>query len=142
MVLKSTNSLRLLVIAIISFVSISLSASELVGWKCTNDIEVMCSNKGCGVGQGDDFTPVDVSLYVDGSMSVCAYTGCWSGKGFVLNDGSFTIYTGKGFKFSTAPNSENSEDVIVVIDRRDNVAVMKNSVFSQPLICTKHINKK
>mgnify|MGYP001557348177 CR=1 FL=1 len=142
MVLKYMNSLRIITTALITFVSISSYAQEYSGWSCTNDVEVMCSNKGCGVGQGEDFTPVDVTLNNDGRMSVCAYTGCWDGKGSVLNEGSFIIYTGKNFKFSTASNSENSEDIVVVIDKRDNVAVMKNSVFSQPLICIKRIDKK
>lgn len=136
------KSLKIIAFTISSFVSICVYAQDYNGWSCSNSIEVMCSNRGCGVGQGDDFTPVDVALDNDGIMSICAYTGCWSGKGSVHNDGNFTIFSGKNFKFSNAPNSEDSEDIIVVIDKRDNVAVMKNSVFSQPLICKKIILKK
>ncbi len=118
-------------------ISTTTLAQEYLGWNCRNDIEVMCSNRGCGVIQGDDFTPVDVRLLNDGSIDVCAYTGCWSGKGTVTKDGSFTIFIGKKFKFSSAPSDDKAEDISVVVDERDNVAVMKNSVFAQPLICKK-----
>ncbi len=117
--------------------SFGSKAQEYLGWSCRNEIEVMCSKSGCGVSQKEEFTPVDVTLLKDGSMDVCAYSGCWSGRGTVTKLASFTIFTGEKFKFSSPPGNSATEDISVVVDERDNVAVMKNSVFAQPLICNK-----
>lgn len=112
-------------------------------WRCSNDIEVMCSKDGCGAADGDDFTPVDVRLLSDGWMDVCAYTGCWSGKGKISVTGVFTTFYGQGFRFSTSPDRDDLvEDIIVMVDKRDNVAVMKNSIFAQPLLCTLLVHDK
>lgn len=128
-----------IVILFVLFPIISFASS----WGCSNDIQVMCSKDGCGASDGDDFTPIDVRVDEDGEMQVCAYTGCWSGKGKVSINGVFTIFYGKGFRFSTSPDRDDLvEDLMVVVDRRDNVGFLKNSIFTQPLICTKYSSTK
>ncbi len=131
--------IKIIVIILALFPIISFADS----WICSNDIEVMCSKDGCYAADGDDFTPIDVRVNQDGEMMVCAYTGCWGGKGKVSVDGVFTSFYGKGFRFSTSPDRDDLvEDLMVVVDGRDNVGFLKNSIFTQPLICSKYSHQK
>lgn len=126
---------KIIVIVLLLFPMVSFASS----WSCTNDIEVMCGASGCGASDGDDFTPIDVMVRVDGEMRVCAYTGCWEGKGEISKNGAFITFYGQGFRFSTSPDRDDFvEDLMVVVDERDNIGFLKNSIFTQPLICTKY----
>ena len=139
--MKSILTLKVIPFALLYIISTAVNAQEYLGWTCSNDIQVMCNANGCEVAQGENFTPVNVHLLNDGTMDICAYSGCWSGKGTVAKDGGFTIFSGKGFTFSSPPDSTETEDIMIVIDMRDNVAVMKNSIFAQPLNCTKLVKQ-
>ncbi len=79
---------------------------------------------------------MDVRFDDAGSMSVCAYSGCWEGTGTVVQSEHFIVLTGHDLPFSTAPNAEDSqEDIVIVLDRADHVAILKAGSFAQPLLC-------
>ncbi len=78
---------------------------------------------------------MSVTFDDSGSISVCAYTGCWEGTGKVFDGGDFFSLTGHGLKFSTSP--ERTENIAISLDRRDNIAVLKAGAFAHPLICKK-----
>jgi hypothetical protein len=117
-----------------------LTATALAdSWNCRNDLEIRCYSEKCEAQIKDDFTPMDVSVDNNsGSMSVCAYTGCWEGIGKVFISENFAIITGDDLKFSTAQDSEDmNQNIVIVIDMRDNIAIIKAGTFAHPLICEK-----
>ena len=106
-------------------------------WQCRNDLEISCNAEGCEA--GESFTPMDVRFDDAGSMSVCAYSGCWEGTGTVVNSEAFVVLTGHKLAFSTAPDSEDSkQDIVIVLDRADQVALLKAGAFAHPLLCEKN----
>lgn len=104
-------------------------------WQCRNDIEIRCDAGKCQA--EESFTPMSVSFDDAGKMSVCAYSGCWEGKGTVFNSGDFLMLSGQNLKFSTADSADMNEDIAITFDRKDNVALLKAGSFAQPLICEK-----
>ena len=103
-------------------------------WQCKNDLEIRCDVEHCEV--ADSFTPMDVQFDDAGSMSGCAYSGCWEGKGTVVQREHFVVLTGYDLPFSTAPDSADSRAAIVlVLDRADQVGMLKAGAFAHPLRC-------
>ena len=112
------------------------AAAPTTSWQCRNDVEISCDDEGCDV--EDSFTAMDVRVDAAGSMSVCAYSGCWEGTGTVAGSEAFVVFTGHNLAFSTAPDSEESKkDIVIAIDRADQVAILKAGAFAHPLLCEK-----
>ena len=106
-------------------------------WQCKNDMEIRCANGKCSTPAKDGFTPMSISFNDSGSISVCAYSGCWEGRGVVNKTKSFLSVTGHNLRFSTSPNNVRMrEDILIALDRRDNIATLKVGGFAHPLICT------
>lgn len=104
-------------------------------WNCTNTIEIRCDSDGCEAEKNDAFTPMSVSFNETGKMSVCAYSGCWEGSGEVFKDGDFLVLTGTNLKFSTASDDSMNQNILIALDKDDNIAVLKAGGFSHPLVC-------
>ncbi len=103
-------------------------------WNCRNhDMEISCSSEECE--SSDGFTPMDVSFNSKGSMSVCAYTGCWEGVGKVFSADNFTIIAGNNLKFSTSSSDDMNANFLIVIDTEDKVSVIKGFGYAMPMIC-------
>ena len=107
-------------------------------WNCTNPLEIQCDSDNCALETDGSFTPMSVSFDNTGSMSVCAYTGCWEGKGKVFEDGSFLVLSGIDLSFSTAKDRGSSgKNILIAFDRSDQVALLKAGSFSHPMLCRK-----
>lgn len=104
-------------------------------WQCRNNLEVRCGEGECAVVAGDDFTPMSVHVESTGTMAVCAYSGCWEGLGKVIHSEEFLVLIGVDLKFSTAQEADRGQDLVVVIDRADQVATLKAGEFAHPLLC-------
>ncbi|SDJ82172.1 hypothetical protein SAMN04488540_11411 [Ferrimonas sediminum] len=104
------------------------------GWQCSNDFESHCSQQGCAVAQSPDFTPLSVSFNDSGDVSVCAYSGCWQGRGVVLARQPYLVILGTAIPWS-APSDDNSSDMVLTLNPQTGVAVLQNEVFDQPLVC-------
>lgn len=114
--------------------AVAAGTPALAHWACRNDVEVSCNTDGCEVQEA--FTPMEVRVDEGGSMSVCAYSGCWEGTGTVTRSDAFIVFTGEDIPFSTAPDAADSRaDIVVALDRADNVAVLKAEGFAHPLRC-------
>lgn len=101
-------------------------------WNCRNkDLEVSCTQEKCVAAR--EFTPVDVSLSDLGFVTICAYSGCWEGKGKRLKSGSHLIISASKLRWGGA--SPNPANFIIALDRADKVAVIKGASFAMPLIC-------
>lgn len=101
-------------------------------WNCRNQyLEVSCSAQKCAA--SETFTPMEVSLSDLGFVSVCAYSGCWEGKGKMLKSGSHLIISATRLRWGGA--SPNDANFIIALDKADAVAVIKGANFAMPLIC-------
>mgnify|MGYP001764957668 CR=1 FL=1 len=102
-------------------------------WNCRNqNLEVICSPEKCAA--STSFTPMDVSISHLGFVTICAYSGCWEGKGKMLKSGAHLIISANKLRWGGA--SPNPASFIIALDKVDNVAVIKGANFAMPLICT------
>jgi len=101
-------------------------------WSCTNpDIEVMCSDKKCE--SHTNFTPISVTFDKKHTLSICAYSGCWEGRGERQTFHHYWMIRGQKLPFSSSPQSK--EEFILLIDTYDNNAMIKGGGFVMPLVC-------
>ncbi|USD36170.1 hypothetical protein [Ferrimonas sp. SCSIO 43195] len=103
-------------------------------WQCSNDFESRCSSQGCSVATTADFTPLSVSLDDRGALSVCAYSGCWQGRGEVLATRPYLVVVGLAIPWS-APGGDHGSDMVLTLNPKTGVAMLQNEVFDQPLVC-------
>lgn len=99
-------------------------------WECTNkDLEIQCTAETCASSEG--FTPIQVSVNSDsGHMSICAYSGCFEGKGVTTKNKSHLLFSGLALS-----SAENSADVMVALDIEKKIAVISGMSFAMPLHC-------
>ena len=76
---------------------------------------------------------MSVNVSTVGHVSVCAYSGCWTGHADVFKVDEFIIFTGLDLSFSTL---NERESIAITMDTSDNVAILKLGSFAQPLLCT------
>lgn len=102
-------------------------------WSCTNpDIEVMCSEKKCE--SHTDFTPMSVTFEERGALSICAYSGCWEGRGEIRTFHEYRIIRGNNLPFSTS-HALSHEAFILLLNTHDHSAMIQGGGFSMPLRC-------
>lgn len=126
------HSQRLSTLAFLMLVCIlfaSQSAHSKV-WNCTNkDMEIQCHGGKCEI--TDEFTPIYVSVNsIDGHMSVCAYSGCYTGTGVVTINKSHLLFSGL-----ILTSADNSDGIMIAIDTDKKIAVINGMSFSMPLLC-------
>ncbi|MDJ0922344.1 MAG: hypothetical protein QNI84_14545 [Henriciella sp.] len=103
-------------------------------WQCRNhEFEIGCDQTGCTA--SDAHTPMDISLS-DTAISVCAYTGCWTGAPNYLRRGArFEIWTGYRLPFST--QASGYADISITLDTTTGVAnVLVGDLYATPATCT------
>lgn len=103
-------------------------------WRCRNQVEVWCAADGCAATGPDEFTPMDISAEASGDLSVCAYTGCWSGKAKVARAAGRWLWAGDGFAFSSSTDREKT-DVTLVIIAREGVGFVRAGGLATPVLC-------
>lgn len=104
-------------------------------WQCRNDLEINCHEGRCAAEVDGGFTPMSIDVDDSGSISVCAYSGCWEGTGEILRSGTFLLLIGHDLPFSTSPDAEQKEDIAITIDRNDGVGILKVGTFAHPVLC-------
>jgi hypothetical protein len=103
-------------------------------WQCRNiDMEIRCDSEKCA--SSDTFTAFDISISDKGKMEICAYSGCWKGKGKVLSSGKHMLVSGQKLKWQTEIQSK--ADFMLAIDLTDKVGFIKGEGFAMPIRCTK-----
>ena len=108
-------------------------------WKCTNpEMEIACADGDCSAQLEHGFTPMDIAFNDEGDIYACAYSGCWEGRGEVHRNGVFLAILARELTWSTDPQpGEMREDVAILLDLTDDIALLKAGVFAQPLVCSR-----
>ena len=109
-------------------------------WNCRNQVEVWCAADGCAATKPDEFTPMDIAADASGDLSVCAYTGCWTGKAEVVRADGRWLWAGDDLTFTTIPEGEKG-DVTLVIVARDGVGFVRAGGLATPLLCTRSVRE-
>lgn len=110
--------------------------NPVVSYQCDNDVAIQCYGSACTADVSDDYDRIFTNFAEDGSLRVCSRSGCWQGHADVSNSKGFLVLTAESIKF-TAKNSSQSktENIAIVLDKNDAVAVLKAGIYSQPLFC-------
>jgi hypothetical protein len=102
------------------------------GWDCrNNDMEITCASEKCAA--SSDFTPMDIGFNDHGSMTICAYSGCWEGKGKVFKSGDHILIS--GHKLGWHGTTHGSGDFMIALDKSTGIAVINGEGIAMPLIC-------
>lgn len=106
-------------------------------WSCrNNNAEISCSETACEVTMPDGFTPMDLTLNTSGAVSLCAYSGCWTGQATsTLNVGHYLSSVALQLAWSGVSGSPG--DVVATIDTRKKVATVLADGFAHPMTCTR-----
>lgn len=101
-------------------------------WRCRNsDMEITCISGKCS--PSDGFTPMDVTFSDKGAMSICAYSGCWEGKGKLLTSGDHLLLSGHKLQWTgTIPETG---DFLIALDKSSGIATINGCGFAMPLAC-------
>jgi len=130
MTVPKKTIMRILISLVFALLSLHVYASS---WNCrNNDLEIHCSSEKCEL--SDAFTPFDVSIDTNGSLSVCAYSGCWEGKGDAMESGHHLLVSGT--KLQWTGTNPGTADFIVAVDTSDMVGFVKGEGFAIPTTCS------
>jgi len=127
---------------------IELAAALLLGasraeippesWNCRNQIEVWCAADGCAATPPDESTPMDIwaSLGEEGSgtISACAYSGCWEGRAAVSAASGRLLWIGDNLPFASALEGA-AGDVTLLILASDGVGFVRAGGIATPVLC-------
>lgn len=107
-------------------------------WACKPDLEVQCTAESCSVGEDQGVIPIEVSFDSRGNFSLCAYSGCWKGRGKVVSVSPFLVITMERVDWSDLNQRvEGREDVLIALSPRDKVVMVKAGSISMPMRCSK-----
>ena len=105
-------------------------------WNCRNQIEVWCAADGCAATPAGEATPMDIWASADGQISVCAYSGCWEGKGTKTASAGRLLWTADGIPFVSAVDGALG-DVTLLIVEKDGVGFVRAGGIATPVLCAR-----
>lgn len=107
-------------------------------WSCKPDVEVQCTIESCSVTEDQRTIPIALSFDSNGTFSLCAYSGCWEGKGKVVAVAPFLVITLGNVDWSDPGQKvEGREDVLIAFETKDHVAMVKAGSISMPMRCSR-----
>ena len=108
-------------------------AGEASAWTCRNeDLEITCDADRCK--SSDGFTSMSVAVDGDGTMEVCAYSGCWQGQiNQNVQSNRWIIVASENMRWTGT--SPDTGAFALALDRATGVAVLNGEGFAQPMIC-------
>ena len=117
--------------------TLASALSHSAAWECKPDVEVQCTAKSCSVSPDQGVIPIGLSFDSHGTFSLCAYSGCWEGKGRVVSASPFLVISAEKVSWSD-PNRrvEGREDVLIAFSPRDRIAMVKAGSLSLPMRCS------
>ncbi|MEK7265169.1 MAG: hypothetical protein AAB227_03625 [Pseudomonadota bacterium] len=107
-------------------------------WNCRNQIEVWCAADGCAATPQDQSTPMDIWASVGdagkGTISACAYSGCWEGEATVSASAGRLLWIGDNLPFASSVEGA-AGDVTLLILAKDGVGFVRAGGLATPVLC-------
>ncbi len=106
-----------------------------VEWTCrNNDAEISCQGNSCDVAMPEEFTPMELTMDTNGGLSLCAYSGCWSGQ---ANEFHFTgdYFSITGLEVPWSATEGAATDILTTINIKTGIATLLTNDFSHPMTC-------
>ncbi|OFW99562.1 MAG: hypothetical protein A3E78_00195 [Alphaproteobacteria bacterium RIFCSPHIGHO2_12_FULL_63_12] len=103
-------------------------------WNCRNQIEVWCAADGCAATPAEESTPMDFWASADGSLSACAYSGCWEGRATVSASAGRLLWIGDNLPFASSVEGA-AGDVTLLILAKDGVGFIRAGGIATPVLC-------
>ena len=112
--------------------TLTSALSHSAAWECKPDVELQCTAKSCSVSPDQGVIPIGLSFDSHGTFSLCAYSGCWEGKGKVVSASPFLVISAEKVDWSD-PNRrvEGREDILIAFSPSDQIAMGKKPVVSR-----------
>ena len=108
-------------------------------WYCRNQVEIQCSGGDCRASDPSETSTMTVTFNSVGEFSVCAYSGCWTGKGKVQSYASGFFITRARVEWNFEPlRMSNAADILIAFDESDRIALVKASTdgsYAHPFTC-------
>lgn len=104
-------------------------------WSCRNmSVEISCQGQNCTVALPGDYTPMELTFDSSGGLSLCAYSGCWSGKAADISSaGNYFSITALGLPWSGKDGA--SADISATINTQTGIATLLTPDFAHPMSC-------
>lgn len=125
-----------LVVPLAGVIAVANAFAQPVQWRCDADIEVQCDGKAC-TATDNAKPPIEAQFDRFGNVSICLYSGCYSGKGTAVISPPFISVMTSTAKWSGVP--EHTAAVHIALDTTDGIATFKAAGFAQPLRCKQAI---
>lgn len=103
-------------------------------WNCRNQIEVWCAADGCAATPAEESTPMDIWASADGSLSACAYSGCWEGRAEVSASAGRLLWVGDNLPFVSSAEGAVG-DVTLLVLAQDGVGFIRAGGIATPVLC-------
>jgi hypothetical protein len=131
--MNKTSALLMLIYA--SLVSCTSSPTPAIEWSCRNPfVEIACQGQDCTVALPGDYTPMELTLDSFGGISLCAYSGCWSGKAEAISmTGNYFSVIALGLPWNGTVGAVS--DISATINMETAIAIIITSDFAQPMSC-------
>ncbi|MCB2097318.1 MAG: hypothetical protein KDE05_06770 [Parvularculaceae bacterium] len=111
-------------------------------WNCRNQVEVWCAADGCAATPPDESTPMDIWASAGeagtGTISACAYTGCWEGAAATSAAVGRLLWIGDDLPFKSVIEGATS-DVTLLILAEDGVGFIRVGGIATPLLCARRL---
>ncbi len=114
----------------------ALSGVPPESWNCRNQIEVWCAADGCAATPPDALTPMDIWASADGTISACAYSGCWEGKAAVTSAAGRLLWAADNLPYVSAVRGA-AGDLTLLILARDGVGFVRAGGIATPVLCVR-----
>ena len=106
-------------------------------WSCRNlDVEITCKAENCDVVSAGNFTPMELTLDRSGELSLCAYSGCWSGAAETyITVGDYVSAIGLNLPWSGIEGK--SINFSASINQKTKTAVILTDDYAHPMSCSR-----
>ena len=112
------------------------SSTPPTQWSCRNTaVEISCQGTDCTVAPPGEFTPMELTFDSNGKMSLCAYSGCWSGQADKVSTGG-NMFTVIGLNLPWSGTDGAPAEISATINMKSALAFVLTDDYAHPMSCT------
>lgn len=130
------NASAFFILIFTSLIGCTSQPTPAMEWSCRNTfVEIACQAQDCTVTLPSDYTQMDLNFDSSGEISLCAYSGCWSGKAEKISTaGNYFSVTALGLPWSGTEGA--ASDISATINMETAMATILTSDFAHPMLCS------